>query len=119
MGVQIFFFVGALELLVMKDITGEAEFVGDFRNGFLDFGWDSFDEDQKLQKRGIELNQGRAAMMGILGLMVHEGIDNNPYIINDILGAPGAFRPPAAASLALLHTHRARAGAAETLRRSA
>ena len=89
--VQIFFFVGALELLVMKDITGEAEFVGDFRNGFLDFGWDSFDEEQKLQKRGIELNQGRAAMMGILGLMVHEGIDNNPYIINDILGAPVAF----------------------------
>ena len=38
----------------------------------LDFGWDTFDEETKLVKRGVELNQGRAAMMGILGLMVHE-----------------------------------------------
>lgn len=27
---------------------------------------------QKLSKRAIELNNGRAAQMGILGLMVHE-----------------------------------------------
>jgi hypothetical protein len=46
--------------------------VFDFRNGSLDFGWDTFDEETKLQKRGIELNNGRAAMLGILGLMVHE-----------------------------------------------
>jgi hypothetical protein len=26
-------------LAVMKDVTGEAEFPGDFRNGFIDFGW--------------------------------------------------------------------------------
>ena len=69
---QIVFFIGFLELFVMKDVTGENEFVGDFRNGALDFGWDNFDEDTKLQKRAIELNNGRAAMMGILGLMVHE-----------------------------------------------
>ena len=48
--------------------------VGDFRNGWIDFGWDSFDEETKLQKRAVELNNGRAAMMGILGLMVHEKI---------------------------------------------
>ena len=42
------------------------------RNGFIDFGWDKFTPEQKLKKRTIELNQGRAAMMGILGLMVHE-----------------------------------------------
>jgi len=68
---QIVAFIGFLEIAVMKDITG-GEFVGDFRNGALDFGWDSFDEETKLRKRAIELNQGRAAQMGILALMVHE-----------------------------------------------
>jgi len=72
---QVFAFVGFLELAVMKDITG-GEFVGDFRNDFIDFGWDSFDEETKLQKRAIELNQGRAAMMGLLGLMVHDKLGN-------------------------------------------
>merc|ERR1712106_583587 len=68
---QLFAFIGLLETFVMKDITG-GEFVGDFRNGFIDFGWDTFDESTKLQKRAIELNNGRAAMAGILALMVHE-----------------------------------------------
>jgi hypothetical protein len=69
---QILFFVGFLELFVMKDVTGLGEFPGDFRNGALDFGWNTFSEETKLKKRAIELNNGRAAMMGILGLMVHE-----------------------------------------------
>eukprot|EP00562_Extubocellulus_spinifer_P035071 CAMPEP_0178698464 /NCGR_PEP_ID=MMETSP0699-20121125/10545_1 /TAXON_ID=265572 /ORGANISM="Extubocellulus spinifer, Strain CCMP396" /LENGTH=212 /DNA_ID=CAMNT_0020344515 /DNA_START=29 /DNA_END=667 /DNA_ORIENTATION=- len=72
---QIVAFVGFLELFVMKDSANGAEpgdFPGDFRNGALDFGWDTFDEETKLSKRAIELNNGRAAMMGILGLMVHE-----------------------------------------------
>merc|ERR1719296_20518 len=43
---QMLFFVGFLEIFVMKDVTGENEFVGDFRNGFLDFGWDNFDENE-------------------------------------------------------------------------
>mmetsp|Transcript_14699 Transcript_14699/g.34141 ORF Transcript_14699/g.34141 Transcript_14699/m.34141 type:complete len:205 (-) Transcript_14699:239-853(-) len=77
---QIIAFVGALELAVMKDVTGEAEFAGDFRNGALDFGWDTFGPQTKLRKRAIELNNGRAAMMGVLGLMVHEQIDGNPVI---------------------------------------
>ena len=68
---QIVGFIFFLEL-IMRDITGEGEFVGDFRNGAIDFGWDTFDDETKLKKRAIELNQGRAAMMGILGLMVHE-----------------------------------------------
>eukprot|EP00525_Craspedostauros_australis_P009654 CAMPEP_0198110844 /NCGR_PEP_ID=MMETSP1442-20131203/2803_1 /TAXON_ID= /ORGANISM="Craspedostauros australis, Strain CCMP3328" /LENGTH=196 /DNA_ID=CAMNT_0043767057 /DNA_START=33 /DNA_END=623 /DNA_ORIENTATION=+ len=68
---QVVAFIGFLELAVMKDITG-GEFVGDFRNDAFDLGWDSFDEETKLQKRAIELNQGRAAQMGILALMVHE-----------------------------------------------
>ena len=72
---QLFAFIGFLETFVMKDSANGAEpgeFIGDFRNGAIDFGWETFDEETKLQKRAIELNQGRAAMMGILALMVHE-----------------------------------------------
>jgi len=81
---QLVAFVGALELFVMKDVTGESEFPGDFRNGALDFGWDTFDEETKLSKRGIELNNGRAAMMGILGLMVHEKLGGTLPIVGDM-----------------------------------
>eukprot|EP00527_Entomoneis_sp_CCMP2396_P009090 CAMPEP_0198136974 /NCGR_PEP_ID=MMETSP1443-20131203/528_1 /TAXON_ID=186043 /ORGANISM="Entomoneis sp., Strain CCMP2396" /LENGTH=197 /DNA_ID=CAMNT_0043798285 /DNA_START=8 /DNA_END=601 /DNA_ORIENTATION=+ len=69
---QLLLFVGLLESSVMLDLTGGAEFNTDFRNGAIDFGWDTFDEDTQLKKRAIEINQGRAAMMGILALMVHE-----------------------------------------------
>jgi hypothetical protein len=72
---QVLAFVGFLELAVMKDITG-GEFPGDFRNGAIDFGWDSFDADTQMTKRAVELNQGRAAMMGLLGLMVHDKLGN-------------------------------------------
>lgn len=72
MVLTIFGLIGWLELFVMKDVTGDGEFMGDFRNGFYDPGWDLFDEKTKIRKRGIELNQGRAAMMGMLALMVHE-----------------------------------------------
>ena len=53
-----------------------AEFMGDFRNGYIDFGWDKLSADAKMRKRAIELNNGRAAQMGILGLMVHEKLGN-------------------------------------------
>ena len=79
---QILLFVGFLEASVMKDIPGTGnEFVGDFRNGAIDFGWDSFTDDAKLSKRAIELNNGRAAMMGILGLMVHEQLGGELPIV--------------------------------------
>merc|ERR1719413_252810 len=79
--------IGFLELNVMRDVTNSSEFPGDLRNGYLDFGWDKptlfgiedvefgwegFSEEDKLKKRNIEINNGRAAMMGILALMVHE-----------------------------------------------
>ena len=77
---QILCFIGLLEAGIMKDSANGAapgEFPGDFRNGFIDFGWDTFDEETKIKKRTIELNNGRAAQMGILGLMVHEKLDSN------------------------------------------
>merc|ERR1719400_2149077 len=84
--VQIILFVGFLELFVMKDVTGLSEFPGDYRNGF-DFGWDKWSEETKLQKRAIELNNGRAAMMGILALMVHEKL-GDAYMLNSAFGHP-------------------------------
>jgi hypothetical protein len=74
-------FIGLLEFCVMKDHMGRAEFPGDYRNGGLDFGWDSFDDATKKRKRGIELNNGRAAQMGILGLMVHDMMGNVDTIL--------------------------------------
>jgi hypothetical protein len=88
---QIIAFVGFLELAVMKDITG-GEFVGDFRNEAFDLGWDVFSPEEKERKRGVELNNGRAAMMGILGLMVHEMLpSHDPYVINGLVGYPVDF----------------------------
>ena len=63
-----------------RDQTGNAEFPGDFRNGLLDFGWDSQSEEWKTKKRALELNQGRAAQMGILAIMTHEQLGNLPSI---------------------------------------
>ena len=84
--VQIFCLVGLLELFVMKDIEGTGnEHVGDFRNG-LDGGvyWGKLDDETKLKKRAIELNNGRAAMFGILGLMMHEQLGGSIPIVGEI-----------------------------------
>ena len=84
---QILALVGFLELFEMKDFANSAEageLVGDFRNGAIDFGWDTFDEETKLSKRGIELNNGRAAMMGILGLMIHEKLGGSLPIVGEM-----------------------------------
>ena len=75
----------------MKDITG-GEFIGDFRNDAFDLGWDVFSPEVQRVKRGVELNNGRAAMMGILALMVHEMLpSHDPYVINGLLGYPIDF----------------------------
>ena len=41
---QLVVLVGFLELAVMKDVTSENKFFGDFCNGSFDLGWDTFDE---------------------------------------------------------------------------
>jgi hypothetical protein len=43
------------------------------------------------RRKAVELNNGRAAQMGILALMVHEKLNNDPYMINGLLGYPVAF----------------------------
>jgi len=83
--IQIIAFCGLLELGVMLDVPGTGnEFVGDFRNGAIDFGWDKFDEETKFTKRAVELNNGRAAMLGILGLMIHEELGTNLPVIGQM-----------------------------------
>ena len=79
---QIIGFIGLIEygFGLRKDEIEEAQLKAS--------GWDQETINKKL---AIELNNGRAAQMGILALMVHEKLDNNPYIINSLLGAPVPF----------------------------
>ena len=80
---QIFFFVGFLELAIWRQ--NEGSFPGDFSPGAgfpVGFVGNPSPEEQT-DLRAKELNQGRAAMMGILALMVHEKLDGNPYIFFD------------------------------------
>jgi hypothetical protein len=88
---QLFLFIGALEVFVMKQAEGSTP--GDMN--LFGFGpnsqWAKWDEETRSKKRSIELNNGRAAQMGILALMVHEKLNNHPYIINDILGKAYTF----------------------------
>jgi hypothetical protein len=72
------FTLGTVAVLsyAMRDVTGTGDFAGDYRNGFIDFGWDSQTDAWKAKKQSVELNNGRAAQMGILGIMVHEQLGN-------------------------------------------
>ncbi|CAM9811909.1 unnamed protein product [Choristocarpus tenellus] len=89
--IQIVLFIGFLEAGIMIQKPGS--FPGDMTRGGNPFEgtWSSWSEEEQNTKRAIELNNGRAAQMGILGMMVHEQISNQPYIINDILGASYTF----------------------------
>jgi len=81
--VQLLLFVGFLELFIMKDITG-GEFPGDFRNDWIDYGWDEFDPVEQESKRAIELANGRGAMMGVLTLLVADQAGINLPLISGV-----------------------------------
>ena len=80
--IQIFLFIGLIELgfNARKEDIEEAQLRAS--------GWDQETIDRKT---AIELNNGRAAQMGILALMVHEKLNNDPYVINSLLGFPVPF----------------------------
>ena len=78
-------FIGLLDTGFNRVKEGIEQDCVDYMNGV------NWSEEKQNYKRNIELNQGRAAQMGILALMVHEKLDNNPYIINDLLGFPVPF----------------------------
>jgi hypothetical protein len=73
----------AILTIAMRDIPGmgNEDFPGDFRNGFDNGRWAAQTPEWQMNKRAIELNNGRAAQMGILGLMVHDYLGN----IDDII----------------------------------
>ena len=72
---QVLAFVGLLEIAGWKQAEGS--FPGDFSDSAFPVGWvGDYDEETKLNKRAIELNQGRAAQMGMLALMVHDKLGN-------------------------------------------
>ena len=76
---QILGFVGLLEVGLWKQAEGS--YPGDFSASAVPVGFvgrKSPEDQYKL--RAAELNQGRAAMMGILGVMVHEQLDGKPFI---------------------------------------
>mmetsp|Transcript_11819 Transcript_11819/g.15441 ORF Transcript_11819/g.15441 Transcript_11819/m.15441 type:complete len:205 (+) Transcript_11819:73-687(+) len=77
---QIVAFIGLMELGFAQIEEGLAEYC---ESDFPDIASD--------RRKAVELNNGRAAQMGILGLMVHEMLDNNPYVINSLLGSPVPF----------------------------
>ena len=63
----------------------EGSFPGDFSATKFPVGFGPWarDEQDMIDLRTRELNNGRAAQMGILGMMVHEQLDGKPFIFFD------------------------------------
>ena len=79
-----------MELVFWKQAKGS--FPGDFGGSVVPVGFlGNPSDDEKMRLRAVELNNGRAAQMGILGLVTHEYINGEPYIINSLLGYPVDF----------------------------
>jgi hypothetical protein len=73
---------GALEVLWKQK---EGSFPGDFSATAFPVGFGPFakTEADMIDLRTKELNNGRAAMMGILGMLVHEQLNGKPFIFFD------------------------------------
>eukprot|EP00566_Odontella_aurita_P028438 CAMPEP_0113544500 /NCGR_PEP_ID=MMETSP0015_2-20120614/10744_1 /TAXON_ID=2838 /ORGANISM="Odontella" /LENGTH=194 /DNA_ID=CAMNT_0000444769 /DNA_START=241 /DNA_END=825 /DNA_ORIENTATION=+ /assembly_acc=CAM_ASM_000160 len=74
---QILAFFALVELAWMP----ASKYDGDYGVGY--FGTDIKDPEEKARKLNVELNNGRAAQMGILGMMVHDVLDGKPFIFID------------------------------------
>jgi len=81
--IPIFAICGVLETVVFKQKEGS--FPGDMSGGAapVGFGWYATSEADKTKLRTQELLNGRAAMMGWLTLLVHEQLDDKPFIFFD------------------------------------
>ena len=78
---QVLAFCGALEVAGWKQAEGS--FPGDFSASSFPVGFlGSPSEEEMYDLRAKELNQGRAAQMGLLALMVHDKLGN----VDDLLG---------------------------------
>lgn len=76
--------IGAMELGFGSD---------GYKEGLESYCENTYPDIASERRKGVELNNGRAAQMGILALMVHEKLDGNAYIINSLLGAPVTLNP--------------------------
>eukprot|EP00586_Coscinodiscus_wailesii_P013013 CAMPEP_0172498116 /NCGR_PEP_ID=MMETSP1066-20121228/109485_1 /TAXON_ID=671091 /ORGANISM="Coscinodiscus wailesii, Strain CCMP2513" /LENGTH=202 /DNA_ID=CAMNT_0013271255 /DNA_START=24 /DNA_END=632 /DNA_ORIENTATION=+ len=77
---QILAFAGFLELVGWKQ--AEDSFPGDFSASSFPVGFiQDYSEEEMEDLRAKELNQGRAAQMGLLALMVHDKLGN----VDDLL----------------------------------
>jgi hypothetical protein len=77
---QVLAFCGVLELAGWKQAEGS--FPGDFSASAFPVGWiQDYSPEEEYDLRAKELNQGRAAQMGMLALMVHDKLGN----VDDLL----------------------------------
>lgn len=83
---QIILSIGWWDLKGWKQVPGSTP--GDFGIPYLS---QFKTEEDKAVIRAKELNNGRAAQMGILALAVHEGLNGHPYALNDLLGIDYTF----------------------------
>jgi len=86
---QLVAFVGLLETYVWKQ--QDSGIPGDFGIDWFSTTGGELSDETKTRLRNSEINNGRAAQMGILAMMVHERLSGEPYIINNLCGFDYTF----------------------------